>query len=92
MCKKGNYVEMEVPFEVNGRVVILREEAIDSCIAPLVEALNGAGIYTASCCCGHGRELGHIWLHDERVLLIMPSPATKDAVSAMTHYEWRSER
>lgn len=48
------------------------DKPIDSCIAPLVNALNDAGIYTASCCCGHDETLGHIWLHDGRVLAIIP--------------------
>jgi len=86
MCKKGNHVEMKVRVDINGGVIIFRQQPIDSCIAPLVKALNDAGIYTASCCCGHGEELGHIWLHDARVLVIMPSPATKGAVSAMVHF------
>jgi hypothetical protein len=47
------------------------DKAIDSCIAPLVNALNEAGIYTASCCCGHGEMRGHIWLHDGRILVIV---------------------
>ena len=45
-------------------------KGIDSCIAPLVQALNSAGIYTANSCCGHGREDGWITLHDGRMLVI----------------------
>lgn len=45
-------------------------KGVDSCIAPLVQALNDAGIYTANSCCGHGRSEGTIHLHDGRVLRI----------------------
>lgn len=45
-------------------------KAVDRCIAPIVEALNKASIYTAGCCCGHGETQGDIHLHDGRVLHI----------------------
>lgn len=35
-------------------------KGIDRCIAPIVRALNNAGIYTANCCCGHGERDGEI--------------------------------
>jgi hypothetical protein len=62
MCEHGN----EIVLEIFGRKC-----KIDSCIVPLVQALNDAGIYTVSCCCGHGEEYGHIWLRDGRVLVIL---------------------
>jgi len=37
---------------------------IDACIAPLVEALQKAGIYTLTSCCGHGKEDGYILLEN----------------------------
>lgn len=45
-------------------------KGIDRCIAPLVKALNDAGIYTANSCCGHGKADGTIHLHDGRILRI----------------------
>lgn len=79
MCKRGDTVE----------VMVLKDEPnhwgfqdIDRCIAPLVNALNTADIYTASCCCGHGEELGYIWLRDGRVLIVLHD-ATKDSISAL---------
>lgn len=45
-------------------------KGIDACIAPLVNALNAAGIYTANCCCGHGQAPGWILLHDGREIFI----------------------
>lgn len=47
------------------------DKGIDTCLAPLVDALNAAGIYTANCCCGHGAGGGSIMLHDGRELLIV---------------------
>jgi len=43
---------------------------IDREIAGLVRALNKEGIITISSCSGHGKEHGHIWLKDGRVLII----------------------
>lgn len=45
-------------------------KGIDACIAPIVNALNAAGIYTSNSCCGHGETDGTIFLHDGRVLVI----------------------
>lgn len=47
-----------------------RDEAIDSCLVPIVNALNDAGILTTGTCCGHGGGMGNIWLDDERVLAV----------------------
>lgn len=46
---------------------------IDSCIAPIVKALNDAGITTIQSCCGHGKGDGRIDLEDGRVLIVKPS-------------------
>lgn len=40
------------------------EKPVDRCIAPIVTALNAAGILTSGCCCGHGRGCASITLHD----------------------------
>lgn len=45
---------------------------VDRCIAPIVEALVAAGIYTTDSCCGHGKGPGDIMLADGRVLMIHP--------------------
>lgn len=45
---------------------------IDACIAPIVRALNEAGIRTDDSCCGHGEVEGYISLHDGRVIRIEP--------------------
>ena len=43
---------------------------IDYCIAPIVQALNDAGIATIASCCGHGKVDGSIILADSRELLV----------------------
>ncbi len=43
---------------------------IDECIAPLIEALQIAGIDMRGSCCGHGKMDGDIHLQDGRVLVI----------------------
>lgn len=43
----------------------------DPCIAPVVMALNDAGIETVSSCCGHSHRPGVIGLKDGRVLMLL---------------------
>lgn len=45
-------------------------KGVDRCIAPIVQALNDAGVLTASSCCGHGETDGQIILQDGRILII----------------------
>jgi hypothetical protein len=47
-----------------------REIGIDSCIAPIVKALQDAGIDMLASCCGHGRAEGQIDLSDGRIIRI----------------------
>lgn len=49
-----------------------KDAAIDACIAPLVAALQAAGIDMRSSCCGHGSGLVEILLADGRRLVIEP--------------------
>jgi len=61
-----------------------RKVKIDSCIAPIVRALQKSGIDMRGSCCGHGKREGQISLHDGRELLVL------DAASAnlyMSHCE-----
>ena len=73
MCKWGNSVYMELvvqpeqSFDGKARMKVV---AIDTCIAPMVKALNNAGIVTISSCCGHGKSAGSIMLADGRELII----------------------
>ena len=49
-----------------------RMRPVDPCIAPIVQALNDAGIQTRASCCGHGAQPGSIMLMDGREVLIAP--------------------
>lgn len=76
MCEHGTEVLMEVmvPAHMSHTGETRRAvKGIDACIAPIVQALNDAGILTAGCCCGHGREPGNIILADGRELVILPA-------------------
>lgn len=67
MCEWGDKVEMEVTVPAylsNTGEAKKKRTGIDACIAPIVKALNDAGILTAASCCGHGSGTGSIVLHD----------------------------
>lgn len=49
---------------------------LDSCLVPLVRALDNAGIKTVASCCGHGNRPGNIALADGRELIIAQDFAT----------------
>lgn len=73
MCKWGDTVELLVP--IPGTLSHTEShrwerKPIDRCIAPIIEALNAFGIYTASCCCGHYKQDGSILLQDGRELIV----------------------
>ena len=51
---------------------------IDACIAPIIDALNAAGIETQESCCGHGKCTGYIALMDGRVLAVLADKAAWD--------------
>jgi len=74
MCKWGTDEEVQVTVPAHlsytgeDRVDTIK---IDKCIAPIVRALNEAGIRTDQSCCGHGKGNGSILLHDGRELIIV---------------------
>ena len=47
-----------------------RVYAMDKCLAPIVSALQKAGIDMRGSCCGHGKCNGDIHLQDGRILII----------------------
>lgn len=69
MCKWGTDVEVDNLLAFNGEWH-RRTWKIDSCIAPLVKALNDGGVETVASCCGHGKGPGLISLGDGRELLL----------------------
>jgi hypothetical protein len=76
MCEWGDDVTLLVPIPANLSCTgefRWEYKPVDRCISDLVVALNSAGIFTANCCCGHGKSTGSIILHDGRILLIQLS-------------------
>ena len=55
-----------------------RHISIDSCIAPIVDALQKGGIDMRGSCCGHEKTFGEIHLQDDRVIIILPSYSKLD--------------
>jgi tRNA(Phe) wybutosine-synthesizing methylase Tyw3 len=74
MCEWGTteIVVVNIPADLShtGKSYV-KLAKIDKCIAPIVRALNEAGIKTRSSCCGHGKTDGRIDLQDGRILLIV---------------------
>ena len=70
MCEWGTYAEVDNQLPFGGQMH-RRTWKIDECIAPIVKALNDAGIDTVASCCGHGKGDGRIDLLDGRVLLVI---------------------
>lgn len=76
MCDYGNQIILHVP--IRGDLSYTGEDrwddkAIDSCIAPIVKALNDAEVFTLASCCGHGKGGGSIILWDDRELVLRPT-------------------
>ena len=65
MCEWGNTTRLIMKVGKKAQII-----DIDSCIAPIVLALNDAGIETVASCCGHGKIDGSIVLRDGRELVI----------------------
>jgi len=84
MCKHGDVVILRVPIsDLMSHTGSHRwaYKDVDRCIAPIVQALNDAGIYTSGACCGHGENLGSILLRDGREVIVKaeancPHPAS----------------
>jgi len=77
LCNHGDTVSLcvNVPANLshNGESRWCIKE-IDSCIAPIIQALNDGGILTSNSCCGHGNADGEIILQDGRILQIKEPP------------------
>jgi len=73
MCEYGTtqLVRVRIPSDLScsGRAKWKRM-SIDACIAPIVSALQIAGINMRGSCCGHGKQNGEIELEDGRKLLV----------------------
>jgi len=54
----------------HGQTAMVGTISVDLCLAPLVAALNQAGIDTRASCCGHGHRPASIALRDGREIII----------------------
>lgn len=73
MCNHNDTIRLHVPIPADhSHTGEFRwgYKPVDRCIAPIVQALNAAGIMTVNACCGHGDGPGAIALHDGRELTI----------------------
>lgn len=74
MCEHGTTIDLWVPVPADlaweGELT-WKVKPIDSCIAPIVAALNKGGVLTSGCCCGHGKQPPEIILHDGSTLTVL---------------------
>ena len=74
MCKWGNDTVLLLPIPAHlshtGKRY-MKKVPVDTCIAPIVKALNDAGIETTESCCGHEKAHGTIDLLDGRRIMII---------------------
>lgn len=80
MCTYGTLTEVlcwRPPHLTHDGIERLGPVKVDRCIAPIVAALNLAGVRTTQSCCGHGKRPGRIDLDDGRVLVVY---ANKDSL------------
>ena len=78
MCKWNGEWKHYKSITINGKLC-----SIDSCMVPLVTALNCAGLETIACCCGHGKQPASVILKDGREVLIMPDFKSARKVCAL---------
>ena len=73
MCKWGTeklvWVKIPADLSCTGKEK-WKHASIDSCIAPIVKALQEGDIDMRGSCCGHECNVGDIHLQDGRVLII----------------------
>lgn len=81
MCEHGNETLVRVkiaPHLSHTGKALWRDFGIDSCIAPVVKALQDGGIDMLASCCGHGKAEGRIDLCDGRTLVIVNQTQEKN--------------
>ena len=87
MCKWGTDIEVRVKIPAdlscNG-IEKWKDALIDSCIAPIVRALQHGNIDMRGSCCGHGKFLGDIHLQDGRGLLVLSEKQHRKYITRVT--------
>lgn len=79
MCERGDIQVLKLPRSDGS----LEPVGVDSCIEPIVRALNDAGLRTVASCCGHGIRPGTVALADGREVLILPDFETARSVDPL---------
>jgi len=97
MCRWGDVVHMhlKIPAHLShtGKEY-MKPVGIDRCIAPIIKALNDAGITTDASCCGHEKIPGSIILSDNRWLIVCDEKTAKaffDLMPITIHGELKSK-
>lgn len=83
MCEQGNITTINLKS---------KSIDVDSCIAPIVIALNNAGIFTVASCCGHGKLSGNIALADGRELILCSNYETSRKIEKIAEIEIAGEK
>jgi hypothetical protein len=60
---------------------------IDSCLAPIIDALQKGGIVTSRCCCGHGKTDGFILLEDRLITITQKTDKKSAKAEYLTRFE-----
>ena len=87
MCEYGS----DSPVRLNDRSFAGGKTVrVDSCIAPVIQAIQDAGLRTSSCCCGHGRGASLIvWEEDaEAAAEILKATGCDPAVKRFKFQGW----
>ena len=86
MCEHGTDIEVNVKITARRShtgEAYFRDMPVDSCLAPIVQALQQGGIDMDGSCCGHGKLEGSIILADGRWLVVLePELAEEYRVNA----------
>ena len=73
MCEHGDTIILTVPISAEASHTGKFRwslKPIDRCISPYVKALNNSELYTAGSCCGHGKNMGEIIMHNGTIIHI----------------------
>lgn len=88
-CREADLVRVKIPADLSSSDKEHWKYAqIDWCIAPIVDALQNAGIDMRGSCCGHGEREGHIHLQDGRSFLILDAETTQKYLSEVGSKSW----
>jgi hypothetical protein len=79
MCEWGNTKTIQI----NGEVV-----GVDSCIANLIQELNGLGYKTVASCCGHGVRPGVISFADGGQFLLIDSFSELEKINELINTKY----